>query len=218
MSDNIKAVLSHLRHWRGQLGRTMVLPGGVLRRSIAVSSRSIAIFALLMIGFSVASGPVRGASRAPVAPQWDIAEWINSDGVKLADLKGRVVVIDFFQMWCPGCNKFSLPLMAHWEKVFARQIEQKKLIIVSIHTVFEGHKVQTVKRLKKYIKRKGITHPVGVDRHEGKNRLPQTMISYNTGGTPEVALIGKHGRIRFQKFGYFEPDGIERFIRILLDE
>ena len=185
--------------------------GGARRRRAAAI-----IFACLAMFF--VNGPVRADTTAQMAPQWDVSEWINSDGLKLADLKGQVVIIDFFQMWCPGCNKFSLPLMAHWEKVFAKQIEEKKLTVLSIHTVFEGHKQQTVKRLRKYVVKKGITHPVGVDRHEGDARLPNTMIRYKTNGTPEMAFIDKLGRIRFQKFGYFDPVAGERFVRILLDE
>lgn len=186
---------------------------------VAVSKASIValIFAISLMSAGLGEG-ARAAKVPPVAPQWDISQWFNTKGLKLSDLRGQVVVIDFFQMWCPGCNKFSLPLMARWEKLFAREIREKKLTILSIHTVFEGHKQQTVKRLHKYIIKKAITHPVGVDRHEGTNRLPNTMIRYKTNGTPEMAFIDKKGRIRFQKFGYFDPYTGEGLIRALLAE
>ncbi|MEG7521492.1 MAG: redoxin domain-containing protein [Chromatiales bacterium] len=76
------------------------------------------------------------------APEWDISEWINGDGTTLAALKGKVVVIDFFQLWCPGCNSFSVPLMARWEQQFADEITAGNLVMLSIHTVFEGHDYQ----------------------------------------------------------------------------
>lgn len=41
------------------------------------------------------------------APAWDISEWINQDAGNVDALRGKVVVIDFFQLWCPGCNQFS---------------------------------------------------------------------------------------------------------------
>ena len=53
---------------------------------------------------------------------WEIANWLNGDGGNVDTLKGKVVIIDFFQLWCPGCNSFSGPLMNHWQKVFARDI------------------------------------------------------------------------------------------------
>lgn len=153
------------------------------------------------------------------APQWDIAEWLNSDGLSLDQLRGKVVVVDFFQMWCPGCKSFSMPLMEHWEKeVFSGEVEGDQLVFVSIHTVFEGHAYQTPKRLRGFIKEKGITHPVGIDRHDEGKRVPETMERYRTMGTPEMAIIDKRGNIRFQRFGYFKPEFGEELIRQLLDE
>lgn len=44
------------------------------------------------------------------------------------------------------------------------------------------------------------------------------MKRYRTRGTPEMAIIGKQGRIRFQRFGGFDPTEAEALIRRLLDE
>lgn len=158
------------------------------------------------------------STEARKAPQWEISEWINSPGLSLDALKGKVIVIDFFQLWCPGCNRFSIPLMDHWEKVFAAEHRDGRIVFVSIHTVFEGHSYQRPQRLREFIKEKNITHPVGIDRHQNGQRLPITMQRYATSGTPEMAIIDKKGNIRFQKFGYFEPALGERMIRTLLAE
>lgn len=165
------------------------------------------------------NAPLPAQAGPRKAPQWDISEWLNSPGLELSQLRGKVVIVEFFQMWCPGCNKFSIPLIEHWKNtVFAREIDSGKLVIVSIHTVFEGHGYQTPKRLKRFLKEKGITHPVGVDRHADGQRIPETMRRYNTGGTPEMAFIDKQGNIRFQKFGFFEPDHGEALVRQMLNE
>ena len=136
-------------------------------------------------------------TRVRPAPQWDILEWINGDGGNVDKLRGKVIIIDFFQLWCPGCNKFSGPLMQYWQQKFARDVDQGSLKFIKIHTVFEGHNYQTVKRLKNYIREKGITIAVGVDRHRGERRVPETMARYNTRGTPEMVIIDKDGMIRF---------------------
>ena len=167
---------------------------------------------------SLLAAPVKAQTHYPEAPPWEISEWINSDGVTLEDLKGKVVVIDFFQLWCPGCKAFSIPLMDHWEKVFAKERIAGRIAFISIHTVFEGHAYQTPARLRKFVKEKGITHPVGIDKHVEGRRTPVTMRRYNTGGTPEMALIDSEGRIRFQQFGYFEPDHGTALIRTMLEE
>jgi hypothetical protein len=81
---------------------------------------------------------------------------------------------------------------------------------LSIHTVFEGHSYQNPKRLKSFVKEKGIHHLVGIDKHERGERVPETR------GTPEIAIMDKNGYIRFQKFGGFDPEPVEHFIRQLL--
>ena len=42
------------------------------------------------------------------SPEWDVSTWINGDPGPLRNQRGRVVVIEFFQLWCPGCKRFSL--------------------------------------------------------------------------------------------------------------
>jgi len=44
------------------------------------------------------------------------------------------------------------------------------------------------------------------------------MKRYRTRGTPEIAIMDKNGYIRFQKFGGFDPEPVEHFIRQLLKE
>lgn len=162
------------------------------------------------------SAPALALPKGTPAPEWDIAEWINSDPVYLHDLRGQVVVIDFFQLWCPGCKSFSIPLTLKWEKEFAEEIANDKMKIVSIHTVFEGHDHQTVDRLKKFVEERGFGHPVGHDRHDIDDRLPNTMILYGTRGTPEVAIIDKNGMIAYQKIGFFDPEEKAALIRDLM--
>ena len=190
-------------------------------KKIFILTAFIVFYVKLCISVSAQSpyqiGPFT-KQNAPQAPAWHISKWIKGPGKNFKDLKGQVVVIDFFQLWCPGCNKFSIPLMAFWEKEFAAEIDQKKLYLVSIHTVFEGHSYQTNKRLKKFIEEKKFNHPVGVDFQVPGKRFPDTMGLYRTRGTPEMAIIDKDGKLRFQQFGHFNPQWATTFIRQLLIE
>ena len=158
------------------------------------------------------------AAKARKAPEWVISEWINGPGIALSELKGKVVIVEFFQLWCPGCNAFSIPLMKKWTKTFKNELDEGNLAMLSIHTVFEGHDYQTPKRLRSFVKEKGIHHLVGNDKLIDGERLPETMKRYRTRGTPEMAIIDKNGYIRFQKFGGFDPSLAERLIRELLSE
>ena len=177
---------------------------------------SMIIAALAVMVFTAPA--LWAAPTGKKAPDWDISEWINSEPINLTGLKGKVVVIDFFQLWCPGCNSFSIPLMHRWEQVFEKEASDGRIAFVSIHTVFEGHSFQTPKRLRRFLKQKGINHAVGIDRHIDGNRLPETMRRYGTSGTPEMAIIDKYGILRMQHFGGFDPDYGEKLIRRLLDQ
>ena len=169
-------------------------------------------FCVALLSYDSADAGVRKA------PDWLISQWINSPGVTLSELKGKVVIVEFFQLWCPGCNKFTIPLMKQWNRTFKNQIESGKLKILSIHTVFEGREHQTPERLKSFVKEKDIHHLVGIDVHKKGEYLPETMKRYRTRGTPEVAIIDKNGYIRFQIFGGFDPPIAEKLIRRLINE
>ncbi len=173
--------------------------------------------AAFMLPLLLISGGLQAAPGEP-APRWDIETWFNSEPLNVEDLKGKVVIIDFFQMICPGCRKFSIPVVKGWEHRFKSQIKAGNLAIISIHTVFEVHQIQTNDRLKKFLKKIKITHPVGVDRHKFGEWMPETMRSYKTRGTPEVVIIDKKGIIRFQKFGRFDVNAARKLIQKLLRE
>ncbi|MCP5082942.1 MAG: TlpA family protein disulfide reductase [Alphaproteobacteria bacterium] len=162
------------------------------------------------------SVPAAAFSASRPAPMWEITDWLNGDGGNVDTLKGKVVIIDFFQLWCPGCNRFSGPLMQHWQEKLVNEIEGGRLQMVKIHTVFEGHDYQNATKLKSYVAEKKITMPVGIDRHEPGQRVPITMRRYRTSGTPEMVIIGPDGMIVFQKFGGFDPEPVESmFVNLL---
>ena len=180
------------------------------------SVRNLRIALLLLIISLMTHGVV--TAQLVKAPDWQISEWINGPGVTLSELKGKVVVVEFFQLWCPGCNSFSIPLMKKWNRTFSDELASGDLVLLSIHTVFEGHVYQNPKRLRSFVKEKGIHHLVGIDKHQSGERIPETMQRYRTRGTPEMAIIDKRGYIRFQKFGGFNPSPAERLIRQLINE
>lgn len=177
-------------------------------------AKGYALIVILLTAISVEAAPV----AAKKAPSWDIETWFNGSAVTLEELKGKVIVVEFFQLWCPGCNSFSIPLMKRWSSIYTKPIQEGKLQLISIHTVFEGHSYQNNQRLKAFLKEKKISHLVGVDMHRDSSGSPETMQKYRTGGTPAMAVIDKDGYIRFQKFGRFDTDKVESYVWTLLKE
>lgn len=190
---------------------------GALKVSSGAAAMGVHHFRWFVILLSLWSGFVL-AIEGKLAPEWHISEWLNGEGTTVEALRGKVVVIDFFQLWCPGCNAFSAPLMHKWEKKYANQVEAGEIVFLSIHTVFEGHDYQNPDRLREYVKNKGITHLVGIDQHLPGEETPETMRRYRTRGTPEMAIIDRRGVVRFQRFGGFDPKLGESLIDSLLAE
>ena len=179
--------------------------------------RVVAVLGIVCLVLATGVSAMAGVLLEPTnAPDWVVSEWLNGDPGRLADQKGKVVLIDFFQLWCPGCNSFSIPLFEKWEEKYA---DRDDVVIFSIHTVFEGHELQTPDHLRNFVKEKRIEHPVGIDTYVTKDaEVPVTMDLYKTGGTPHIVIIDRHGKLRFSHFGRFDPGPVEAFIdRILTD-
>lgn len=127
------------------------------------------------------------------APELDVSSWIGTPS-PLESLRGRVVLVEAFQMLCPGCVRFGLPQAQRVQHAFP------EVAVVGIHTVFEHHEVTGPDALAVFLAEFGIDFPVGIDRHDGQS-IPVTMRQYSLRGTPSTLVIDKAGRLRFSHFG-----------------
>lgn len=140
--------------------------------------------------------------HAPPAPEWDVAQWFNTEApLTLADLRGRVVLLHAFQMLCPACVQHATPQAQQAHQRFA----SAGLAVVGLHTVFEHHAVMGPAALEAYIFENRLGFPIGVDRPDGRGGIPATMRAYGMEGTPTLVLIDRQGRVRQQHFGHL-PD------------
>jgi hypothetical protein len=135
------------------------------------------------------------------APEWQIAEWQNSDRpLSLAGLRGKVVVALAFQMLCPGCVAQALPQMQRVRDAFP----DGEVAVIGLHTVFEHHEAQGRRDvLAAFLHENRIGFPVGIDAQDD-GVLPQTMSAYAMQGTPTLLLIDRAGRLRMQRFGHID--------------
>lgn len=134
------------------------------------------------------------------APAWTTSEWFNTDGaLRLADLRGKVVVLHTFQMLCPACVHHGLPQAQRIRAAFAPQ----DVAVVGLHTVFEHHAAMTPVSLKAFLQENRIEFPVGVDAPsaDANDPIPLTMRSHGMQGTPTLVLIDRRGKLRRHAFG-----------------
>jgi hypothetical protein len=130
------------------------------------------------------------------APEIEATEWLNSAPLALAGLRGKVVVIEAFQMLCPGCVQHGIPQAQRIAAAFRGSDVQ----VIGLHSVFEHHAVQgTRAALEVFLHEFRVAFPVAIDRQDG--RLPATMAAYGMQGTPTLVLVDRAGRRRAQYLG-----------------
>ena len=150
------------------------------------------------------------------APDLQVIDWFNTpQPITLPDLRGRVVLIEAFQMLCPGCVSRGLPQAQRVAETFSRD----EVAVLGLHSVFEHHSAQgTPQALRAFLHEYRIAFPVGIDAPSQDRGLPKTMAAYRMQGTPTSILIDRQGRLREQTFGHVEDLVLGAEIMSLLRE
>jgi cytochrome c biogenesis protein CcdA/thiol-disulfide isomerase/thioredoxin len=131
-------------------------------------------------------------------------DWFNSKPLTLTDLRGKVVLVDFWTYSCINCLR-TLPHLESWYRAYQRD----GFVIIGVHTpefAFE-HVPSNVAAA---VKRLGIRYPVMQDNKYG------TWTNYSNQYWPADYLIDRRGRIRDYHFGEGGYGASEQAIRTLL--
>ena len=158
---------------------------------------------------TIASRPSR-VGRAPrlrACPDFaGIDGWFNSKPLTLQELRGKVVLIDFWTYSCINCLR-TLPHVEAWDRMY----RDKGLVIVGVHTpefAFES----VPSNVRAPIKRLGVRYPVALDPKYG------TWNHWGNQYWPAEYLIDRKGHVRHAHFGKGDYDVREENIRTLLGE
>lgn len=148
------------------------------------------------------------------APPLVTSDWLNTPKpLDIPDFRGRVLVIEAFQMLCPGCVAHGLPQAQRVAQAFSSD----QVALIGLHTVFEHHEAQGSRAaLEAFAHEYRLTFPIGIDKQQG--RLPVTMSAYNMQGTPTLILVDKAGNRRLQRFGHVDDLTLGGAIATLIGE
>lgn len=134
-----------------------------------------------------------------------ITQWLNSPALDLPDLRGRVVLLDFWTYSCINCQR-TLPYVTQWDSEYRDQ----GLTVIGVHTpefAFErevGNVAQNAQRL-------GVRYPIAMDNSFA------TWQAWDQRFWPAHYLIDKAGRVRQVHYGEGAYRETEELIRQLLD-
>lgn len=159
----------------------------------------------------VAGGPLERPVAAPEFTHTRPEEWLNSTPLTLDDLKGRVVLVDFWTFDCWNCYR-SFP----WLRALETRLKPRGLQVIGVHTPeFDHEKIR--KNIIAKVDEFQLHHPVMIDNDFSYWR------AMNNRYWPAYYIIDKNGKVRAVFVGEtHEGDRrakqIEDLIDSLLDE
>jgi thiol-disulfide isomerase/thioredoxin len=161
------------------------------------------------------SGPAAPRGSSPGGPQPDFpgspdtsdgVTWINSKPLTLRGLRGKVVMIDFWDYTCINCIR-TFP----FNKKLWDRYKSDGLVLIGVDDA-EFSSAAPVDRAREAVKRFELPYPVVVDYHY------QIWDAYNNQFWPNIFLIDGNGYIRFNHEGEGGDEDIERAVQTLLKE
>ena len=130
---------------------------------------------------------------------------INGEKINLSDLKGKVVLLNYWATWCAPC----LMEFAEFPEKILEPFKDENFVLIAVSIGENKEKVEKkMDKMKKY----GVNFNVGID--------PQKEIwdKYATGAIPKSFLIDQNGIIKYISIGNSEGnvDKLAKEIKILL--
>ena len=140
------------------------------------------------------------------APELSGGAWLNSEPFRLGDLKGKVVLVEFWTFGCINCQHV-IPAVRGWYNTYKDQ----GLVIVAVHTP-EFDYEKDLNNVKEGLSRLDVPYPVVQDNDW------KTWRAYRNRYWPAFYLVDKAGAIRYVHAGEGDYDRTEAVIKALLAE
>jgi cytochrome c biogenesis protein CcmG/thiol:disulfide interchange protein DsbE len=157
----------------------------------------LALLGLLAWGLVKAQ---RGQVQSGMAPDFTLRGF-NGQDVTLSDLRGQVVIINFWASWCLPCREEAAYLEQTW-----RKYQDQGVVFIGVDYV------DTEKEALAYIDEFDITY------HNGADIGTRISQAYNIQGVPETFYVAKNGELRGVKIGPLSPPELDNKIEELLAE
>jgi thiol-disulfide isomerase/thioredoxin len=179
---------------------------GIVAGVVIVAALSYATGLTKLIRRSFGSSAEYKSSESAAAPELATGDWINSEPLTLKNLRGRVVLIEFWTFGCYNCRN-TLPFVKSWHDRY----QDKGLTVIGVHSP-EFDEERNVEHLRREVSSLEIRYPIVTDNDY------QTWNAYKVEAWPTVFLLDKQGRIRWMREGEGSYDEAERLIQKLLAE
>ncbi|MFI1771458.1 redoxin domain-containing protein [Thalassobellus citreus] len=123
---------------------------------------------------------------------------MNGKSIALQDLKGKVLVLDFWANWCTPC-KASFPAAKRIIESYKDDSDTKFLFI---NTFENGDRDKIIKKTKDFLSSNSYDFDMYIDTKSTTKRTDVVANAFNVKGIPVKFIIDKKGNIRFKVVGY----------------
>jgi cytochrome c biogenesis protein CcmG, thiol:disulfide interchange protein DsbE len=157
----------------------------------------LALLAIVLVARVPTSSP---ATQGSVAPDFSLAD-LDGNPIRLSDLRGRPVVLNFWASWCGPCVE-EFPLL----QAVADRHAADGLVVIGV--VFQDRSSAA----RNFMARNGATWQAAMDPGE------RVANAYGILGPPETYFIDREGIIEARQIGQFSAGSLESKVAAIIDE
>jgi peroxiredoxin len=134
------------------------------------------------------------------APELEISD-LNGDPVSLADYRDKVVLVNTWATWCPGCEAEMPELQA-----FSQTHQEADFIVIAVNAE------ETADQLIPFVEKQGLTFPIWLDAKKDVYRV------FKSRHLPSSYVIDRSGTVRLAWYGPISKEVLEIYVTPLLYE
>jgi cytochrome c biogenesis protein CcmG, thiol:disulfide interchange protein DsbE len=185
-------------------------PGG---REILYGIAGVLLGLLVLSGVWIATGrdaaPVTNVTEVTPydAPDFTLPT-LDGDSLSLADLRGRVVLLNFWATWCEPCKEETPALEAAY-----RQLKDEGLVIVGVDLFnTERSNQRGLEDVRRFVAQYDVTYPIVLDETGGASQ------SFGVAPIPTSIFVDRDGKVRYIRIGPLGTADVESVFRRLQRE